>query len=136
MTKDEFINKIVGAPWVNRKSDFDGCDCFGLVKLYYYHVLGFKISEVKGYKQNEPFTNVFESNIELQWTEIDNYEDGAMAVFYMHGEPKHVALCVGDNKYLHSQGDINRPAKAELVKTRALKRLYNDVTYHKLQAFE
>jgi len=135
MTKDEFINKVIGIPWVNRQSNFDGCDCFGIVKLYYKHVMGWDISEVKGYEQNEPFTDVLESNIEMQWSEIDNYEDGAMAVFYVHGEPKHIALCIGGAKFLHSHGHINNAGKVELVKMRALKRLYNEVTYHKLQAF-
>lgn len=135
MTKEDFVIKTVGIPWENRASSFESCDCFGLVKLYYKHVLGYTISEVKGYEQGGDFQRVVDDNIDLQWSEVDNYQDGAMAIFYTHGEPKHIALCIGGAKFLHSHGSINRAGKVEVVKMRALKKLYNDVTYHRLQAF-
>ena len=50
MTVDEFIRKTIGVKWADRSCNFSEIDCWGLVILYYDHVLNIKLPEIKGYQ--------------------------------------------------------------------------------------
>jgi hypothetical protein len=43
MTQSDFIGLVNGKPWANRACSFDEMDCWGLVVLYYRHVLGLEL---------------------------------------------------------------------------------------------
>ena len=53
MTVNEFIKKSIGARWIDRASTFDQMDCWGLVILYYRHVLGIELTPITGYEDKQ-----------------------------------------------------------------------------------
>lgn len=55
MLKDDFISRVEGIPWSNRACTFDAADCWGLVVLYYRHVLGIEIHQTVDYESGRDF---------------------------------------------------------------------------------
>ncbi|RLJ10259.1 hypothetical protein CKF66_27855, partial [Klebsiella pneumoniae] len=49
MTQSDFIGLVNGKPWANRACSFEQMDCWGLVVLYYRHVLGLELHHIAGY---------------------------------------------------------------------------------------
>ncbi|WP_276904583.1 hypothetical protein [Frischella perrara] len=53
MTVNEFIKKVIGVKWVDRASTFKKMDCWGLVILYYRHVLKIELATIIGYETSQ-----------------------------------------------------------------------------------
>ena len=123
MNQNEFIKKILGSPWVNRSSSFDACDCYGLVTLYYKHVLGIDLPIIAGYARGECDTaQGWKSGIH-QWQQMDRPTiDGLLFTCYKGGEPSHVGVIISATKVLHSRGYPGSPGKVEI---------YRKMTTHK-----
>ena len=122
---------MLGKPWVNRASSFGSVDCFGLVMLYYRHVMGIDLPAVDGFKENNNFLDCYKSGID-QWQEVNApTENGLMFTCYRGGTPMHVGLCIGKGFALHARGNVNQPGKVEIHSIRAIAHLYGKITYHK-----
>ena len=89
MTKDEFIRMVIGVPWANRACSFDKVDCWGLVVLYYRHVLGIELHQTPDV--------VF-------WCQTDKPVEGGIFVGYRGAQPAHVGLVL-NRQALHSRGE-------------------------------
>ena len=59
MTRNEFINKMIGKPWKNRACTLEACDCWGLVVLYFRYVLGTEIHHDAGYESYHDFVTCY-----------------------------------------------------------------------------
>ena len=131
MNQHEFIKKIRGKPWVNRASSFDAVDCFGLIMLYYKHVLSIDLPVVEGFAEKVNFLECYNKGKAL-WKEVDSpVENGIVFTCYRGDEPMHVGLCVGQGYALHSRGTEKQHGKVEIHSLRAIERLYGRMTYHK-----
>lgn len=53
MNVNEFIKKVIGVKWVDRASTFKQMDCWGLVILYYRHVLKIELATIIGYETSQ-----------------------------------------------------------------------------------
>lgn len=100
------LNEFIGIPFKDGGRDFDGCDCWGLVMLYYkkqleldlpdYKIGAFdfpKISETVRAEINKPV-----------WIMQTFPEPNAIAVMKL-GDTKdvnHAAICVGEDKLLQA----------------------------------
>lgn len=131
MNQHEFIKLIKGKPWVNRASSFDSVDCFGLVILYYRHVMGIDLPAVDGFKENGDFMDCYQSGIQ-NWQEVSApTKNGIMFTCYRGDTPAHVGLCIGKGLVLHARGDVKQLGKVEIHAIRSIARLYGKITYHK-----
>lgn len=131
MTQAEFIKKILGKPWRNRASSFDAADCWGLVALYYKHVLNINIPTVAGFIENEEFEQCYSENLHL-WQQVDTPpHEGLVFTCYKGKTPTHVGLCVGHGKALHSRGDKSENGKVEIHSLRAIESVCGKMTFHK-----
>ena len=131
MTQDEFITKILGKPWVNRSSTFDSVDCFGLIMLYYNHVLKINLPTVDGFIEKGDFVTCYDKGKTL-WQEIDSPTENGIAFTCYRGEtPIHVGLCIGHGYALHCRGSEKQHGKVEIHSLRAIERLYGRISYHK-----
>lgn len=60
MTQSDFIGLVNGKPWANRACSFEQMDCWGLVVLYYRHVLGLELHHIAGYESGADFITCYE----------------------------------------------------------------------------
>jgi cell wall-associated NlpC family hydrolase len=131
MNQHEFITKIKGKPWVNRASSFDSVDCFGLIILYYKHVMGIDLPTVNGFAEKDNFIDCYNSGVK-NWTQVNYPDNEGIAFTCYKGEvPTHVGLCIGKGLVLHARGGNSSHGKVEIHKARAIERLYGKMTYHK-----
>ncbi len=131
MNQNEFIKKTLGKPWVNRASSFDACDCWGLVVLYYKHVLDINIPTVQGFIENNNFEKCYQENNHL-WEEVTKpITEGLVFTCYKGGKPTHVGICAGHGKVLHSRGSFDDKGSVAVHSIRSIEAVYGKMTYHK-----
>lgn len=132
MNQQEFINKVMGLPWINRASSFESMDCWGCVVMYYRHVLGIELPTINGYEQGECDTaQGWQSGIH-QWEQVDKASaDGLVFTCYKGGKPTHVGITISATKVLHSRGWVGNPGKVEIHSIRAIEAIYGRMTYHR-----
>jgi cell wall-associated NlpC family hydrolase len=131
MNQQNFIDKVIGNPWIDRTSSFDSCDCYGLVMLYYKHVLGIELPTINGYDKGQCDTaQGWQSGI-YRWRQLDKpIGHGLLFTCYKGGQPSHVGVTIGPTKVLHSRGNASHSGKVEIHSIRAIKAIYGNMTYH------
>lgn len=132
MNSIEFINKMVGVPWENRASSFESVDCWGLVLLYYKHVLNIELPQTGGYLERENIEKCWVIESEKRWQEVGSpTESGLVFTCYDSNlKPMHVGVCIDDTNALHADGHINNGGSVRVNKISSLERLHGKVTYH------
>lgn len=131
MNQKQFIKKILGKPWINRASSFDSADCWGLVILYYKHVLNVELPMVQGFTDNDDFNSCYQRGVD-QWEEQEApYYEGLVFTCYNGDNPTHVGLYIGHGKVLHSRGSDGNEGKVEIHSVRAIQSVYGKMTFHK-----
>jgi cell wall-associated NlpC family hydrolase len=111
MNQREFINKIIGTPWVNRAYGFDGCDCFGLVYLYFYKVKGVMQDLTPEYLNNKNFSDAFQAQLNSgSWIKVDRPAGDEVVFMCFNGDmPMHCGVMINRNEVLHSFGSVENP---------------------------
>lgn len=102
MTQDEFIRRVIGLPWADRACSFEAMDCWGLVVLYYRHVLGIEIHQTPDYEAGSDFITCYDGDAAF-WSHSAP-QSGGLAVFFKGNHPDHVGIVVNGNRCLHSLG--------------------------------
>ncbi|HID9706231.1 TPA: NlpC/P60 family protein [Serratia marcescens] len=125
MTQSEFIRLVNGKPWANRACSFDAMDCWGLVVLYYRHVLGLELHHVAGYESGADFITCYEQEAE-HWRTVPVCVAGCIAVFYRGDSPSHIGIMTSPVKCLHSRGEFGFVRSDSPV---ALLKIYSRVEY-------
>lgn len=95
---------FIGIPYANRGSSFEGCDCWGLVWLYYTEVLKKQIPRYDGYPDAEaPEIGGYISERWNQWAsvELPNIEPGDVLALRVGRLPVHCGVYVGHGMMLH-----------------------------------
>lgn len=103
MKRDEFINRMLDVPWVNRACSFDTCDCWGLVVLYYRHALGIEIHHDAGYESDRDFVTCYQGEVEF-WQRTNHPVDDGIFIGYIGSQPAHIGLII-DGQAFHSRGE-------------------------------
>lgn len=135
MTESEFIDLMLGKPWINRGDTEDGADCYGLVKMYNEMVQGKTLPPVNGYKEGFEFDSLWRKEINKTWWQVGRWQKGAMVTFYDNAnKPAHVGVCVGNQQVLHSYGDENKQGKVSIHKLSVLMGTgaYKTATFHRV----
>ncbi|WP_392562476.1 hypothetical protein RHO12_03065 [Orbus sturtevantii] len=129
ITVEEFINKTVGLPWVNRACSFEEVDCWGLVILYYEHVLGIKLADIHGYRDKQ-CTIECEAIPESKrnWRQC-NKKNNSVFIAYSHSVPCHVGVVIG-NYALHAKGNEQTGGQVQYNRLDALERTYQKMEYY------
>ncbi len=107
MTKNEFINEIVGCQYVNRGYAFDGCDCWGLVYLYFKEVLECVPSLTNEYLDDHEFTKAFHAQLESgEWEKVGTPSGGEVVFMMYNGDiATHCGVMIDSINCLHALGD-------------------------------
>ena len=126
MTRDEFISRAVGIPWVRWGSSWDGADCYGIVVMYCREVLGIDLGAV-------PQTDIA-SGFALAggWVKCGPGPDAVGWMAWHQGAPRHCGIVLpGSQLFLHSQGTEEQGGSVRLTRMAVIQRLYSDITYYR-----
>ena len=127
MTRQEFIDSVIGKPYKERTYGPDYYDCWGVVVAYYREVHGVDLEQYMSGTANE---NWLEEISKGEWQESD--EGILFMSFSADGIAKHCGLKFG-NQCLHAAG-WDGLGQVTLVPMRKIKRLYKDVKVYKYVA--
>jgi cell wall-associated NlpC family hydrolase len=107
------MHKYVGIPFVDRGCDTNGCDCYGLVKLFYATEFNITIPDFhSGCKDTRRIFIDYLHQISRYWDTIEynNIEFGdVIAMAYDPSHPKivqHFAIYIGNGKILQALDKI------------------------------
>jgi hypothetical protein len=99
------FDKYVGLPYKDNGRDTTGIDCWGLVRLYYKDELGIDLPSYTDEYEGPFDTNVARAinHYKDNWEQTTTPGVGDIVLFNIYGEPAHVGVYVGNNKFLHSR---------------------------------
>lgn len=80
-------------------------DCWGLVVLYYRHVLGLELHHIAGYESGADFITCYEQE-RAHWRRVPVAATGCIAVFYRGEVPAHIGVMISPIKCLHARGEF------------------------------
>lgn len=125
MHRDEFISQIEGVPWSNRACSFDAADCWGLVVMYYRHVLGIEVHQTADYESGRDFMTCYDADV-VFWQRSETFCDEGIFVAWVGSQPVHVGLILG-GRVLHSRGQ-NGHVRFDAIRT--IQKLFTRVEFY------
>lgn len=127
ISPEEFASRAVGLPWIRWRSDWFAVDCYGLVVLYYRHVVGIELGQVP---QTDIATGLRET---LDWVDGDPVPGSAMFMTWRDGAPTHCGVLLPGGRVIHSQEGYPRSEDGSVRVTRleALARACPDLRFYR-----
>ena len=100
------MTKYIGIPYLDKGRTFAGCDCYGLVKLYYKNELNIDIPEVNtGAETPRRTLAVYLEQISKKWREATPQKNAVVAMCLNAEHPKmvtHFGVMLNNKTMLHS----------------------------------
>jgi cell wall-associated NlpC family hydrolase len=85
------IKKYMGIPYIPGGSTFTGCDCMGLVRLFYFNELGIAL-------QGEFNPSLWADG----WLQVEKPVVHDVVLMKLFGQPIHCGLVTGHGEMLHT----------------------------------
>lgn len=108
------LDRFVGIPFVDRGRDFDGVDCWGLVRLVYDRAFGIRLpcfsESYESANDRRMVADLIDEGRGSPWRPVIVPKTGDVAVIRRGGLPTHVGVVVG-YRLLHA----DRGAASSLV---------------------
>lgn len=102
-------NKYIGLPYASNGRDESGIDCWGLVRLFYKQEYNIELPSY-----TEEYSGAYDSRIldmmdlyKNNWAQVQQPEVGSVIVFNILGEPFHVGVYVGEDKFIHARDGMD-----------------------------
>lgn len=98
-------NKYIGLPYASNGRTEAGIDCWGLVCLFYAQELDIALpsySELYS-DANDPRAVAAIEKYKDNWQYSKTGSIGDICLFNIYGEPAHVGVYIGDNKFIHAR---------------------------------
>lgn len=112
MTPEQFVERAIGVPFLDHGRNWDGWDCWGLVRTYYDEVLKINLpSHDAGYVtagDNAQDREVIQDMIDSarpMW-KPSSPEAGDVLLMRISGRPVHVGVIVDSGRFLHTEKRI------------------------------
>lgn len=105
-----YFSKYVGIPFKERGQDWDGCDCFGLVRLFYKTEYGVILTDLTTqYQSTSDKENIKKAaEIEKKNARLTNTpKEGDVILFHFYGYPMHVGIYIDNQRMLHVMKGID-----------------------------
>ena len=98
------ISKFIVIPFVSKGRSFNGCDCYGLVKLYYKEILNIDIPEtiITAEQPRRTFANYL-NEISKNWTATTPAKNVVVAMSVNAEHPSlvtHFAVMIDDKRFI------------------------------------
>lgn len=103
---------FIGIPYIDNGRSLKGCDCYGLVMLYYKNVLNIDIpdSKITPDQPRRIFLNYL-NEISKNWETVEKpNQDDVVAFSYNPNHPNivtHFGVMIDDKYCLHTLGKVN-----------------------------
>lgn len=98
-------DKYIGLPYLENGRTETGLDCWGLAKLFYKNELGIDLpsydTEYNG--SYDPNVVAAISHYKSNWKKTDTPKPGNLCLFNILGEPTHIGVYIGNNKFMHAR---------------------------------
>ena len=101
MNTDQYI----GIPFKEHGRGFDGCDCWGLVRLVYQCELGIKLTDYSEKYDScvqDKDIPVLISDEAAKWQRVENVEPLDVLLLIDRGRPGHIAVALDGRRMLHT----------------------------------
>jgi hypothetical protein len=102
-------NKYIGLPYASNGRDESGIDCWGLVRLFYKQEYDIELPSY-----TEEYSGAYDTRIldmmdiyKNNWAQVQQPEVGSVIVFNILGEPFHVGVYVGEDKFIHARDGMD-----------------------------
>lgn len=102
-------NKYIGLPYASNGRDESGIDCWGLVRLFYKQEYDIELPSY-----TEEYSGAYDTRIldmmdlyKHTWAQVSEPEVGSVIVFNILGEPFHVGVYVGEDKFIHARDGMD-----------------------------
>lgn len=105
--KEIQTEKYIGIPYVVNGRDFDGIDCYGLVRLVYKEELGIDLPSFAEEGINPERTQELISQYKEGWEPTENIQAGDVVIFRVMGVDAHIAIAVSSTHFLHARQGYN-----------------------------
>lgn len=108
-----WILKYMGIPFKDHGRDFDGCDCWGLVRLIYQNELGILLPHYEEHytqvTDKAGTVKVQELAREDKWTKTEGPVELGVVLLKVFGLPVHIGVVHNKDWFVHSsEGDLSR----------------------------
>lgn len=105
------IDKFIGIPFVSQGRSFRGCDCYGLVKLYYKEILNIEIPEtvITAEQPRRTFANYL-NEISKNWTPTVPSKNAVVAMAVNAEHPTlitHFAVMIDDKRFIDTRENMS-----------------------------
>ena len=106
------MNQFIGIPYKSKGRSFNGCDCWGIIRLYYNEVINRRLPEyLIGYCDalDATQTAIMFADKKSQYMKVD-YKDRMnfdIVLFTLQGVVSHCGLVLDRTKMLHSLAGHN-----------------------------
>ena len=105
------ISKFIGIPFVSKGRSFNGCDCYGLVKLYYKEILNIDIPEtiITAEQPRRTFANYL-NEISKNWTAATPAKNVVVAMSVNAEHPNlvtHFAVMIDDKRFIDTRENMS-----------------------------
>jgi hypothetical protein len=102
-------NKYIGLPYISNGRDESGIDCWGLVRLFYKQEYAIDLPSYTEEYAGAYDTRILEMMAQYKnnWSQVQTPEIGSVIVFNILGEPFHVGIYVGEDKFIHARDGMD-----------------------------
>ena len=105
------ISNFIGIPFVSKGRSFNGCDCYGLVKLYYKEILNIDIPEtiITAEQPRRTFANYL-NEISKNWTATTPAKNVVVAMSVNAEHPNlvtHFAVMIDDKRFIDTRENMS-----------------------------
>jgi cell wall-associated NlpC family hydrolase len=100
------VADLIGIPYNVHGESLDGCDCLGLVRLYYREVLGKEFPDFRSLYTDPRDFDAADSTIgeqKRQFENVDAPQPGDVVLFRVGRFSCHVGILIDANHFLHNQ---------------------------------
>lgn len=120
MNSDEFAERAIGLPFLFGKGNWQACDCWGLVELFYREVFEIDLVERADHGVDASGMQAgFDACTD--WVEVEDPQDGDVVLMRFKALPVgHVGIFIGGNvcHATEAAGVVIEPIKSRIIRSR------------------
>ena len=97
------LSKYIGIPYRRYGEEFTGCDCWGLIRLFYRNEFRFELPQTEPFDRSDNETVSREiKRTKVKWNRIKTARLGDVIVLNIAGYSMHTALAVTNSMMIHT----------------------------------
>jgi cell wall-associated NlpC family hydrolase len=128
MAPEDFASRMVGVRWQRWASEWDRCDCFGLVVLYFRAVLGIDLGSV-------PQTDIAAGFAQASgWRECGPGPGSTAFMTWRDGAPTHCGVLLAGGRLLHAKEGPAGTGSVQITRLTVMARLCKDLRFYTHEA--